>query len=75
MQLGLLPDAKHDREGRLAEAERQLQARTGGRPALYRVVEVAPWHPAPEMRAVQVPIDPSGAGRHEAALHGPPRRR
>ena len=62
VQLGLLPDAKHDREGRLAEAERQLQARTGGRPALYRVVEVAPWHPAPEMRAVQVPIDPSGAG-------------
>ena len=62
VQLGLLPDAKHDREGRLAEAERQLQARTGGRPALYRVVEVAPWHPAPEMRAMQVPIDPSGAG-------------
>ena len=62
VQLGLLPDAKHDREGRLAEAERRLQARTGGRPALYRVVEVAPWHPAPEMRAVQVPIDPSGAG-------------
>ena len=62
VQLGLLPDARHDREGRLAEAERQLQARTGGRPALYRVVEVAPWHPAPEMRAVQVPIDPSGAG-------------
>ena len=62
VQLSLLAGAKHDREGRLAEAERQLQARTGGRPALYRVVEVAPWHPAPEMRAMQVPIDPSGAG-------------
>ena len=31
-----------------------------GNHALYRVVEVAPWHPAPEMRAFQVPIDPSG---------------
>ena len=41
---------------------RQLQARTNGRPALYRVVEVAPWHPAPEMRAMQVPFDASGAG-------------
>ncbi len=30
------------------------------RPALYRVVEVAPWHPAPEMRAVQTPLDPLG---------------
>ena len=32
------------------------------RPALYRVVEVAPWHPAPEMRAVQTPLDPLGDG-------------
>ena len=32
------------------------------RPALYRVVQVAPWHPAPELRAVQVPIDAGGAG-------------
>ena len=32
------------------------------RPALYRVVEVAPWHPAPEMRAVQTPLDPLGGG-------------
>ena len=62
VQLGLLADAKHDREGRLADAERQLQARMGGRPALYRVVEVAPWHPAPEMRAMRVPIDDSGQG-------------
>ena len=62
MQLSLLADLRGDRERRLAEAERQLQARTGGRPALYRVVEVAPWHPAPEMRAMQVPFDASGAG-------------
>ena len=62
MQLSLLSDLRGDRERRLAEAERQLQARTGGRPALYRVVEVAPWHPAPEMRAMQVPFDASGAG-------------
>ena len=62
MQLSLLTDLRGDRERRLAEAERQLQARTGGRPALYRVVPVAPWHPAPELRAVRVPLDPSGAG-------------
>ena len=62
MQLSLLADLRGDRERRLAEAERQLQARTGGRPALYRVVEVAPWHPAPEMRAMQVPFDASGTG-------------
>ena len=31
-------------------------------PALYRVVEVAPWHPAPEMRAVQTPLDPLSGG-------------
>ena len=61
-QLSLLSDLRGNREQRLAEAEQQLQARTGGRPALYRVVEVAPWHPAPEMRAMQVPFDASGTG-------------
>ena len=30
-----------------------------GIPALYRVVGVAPWHPAPEMRALRVPVDSS----------------
>ena len=34
----------------------------GGRPVLHRVVPVAPWHPAPEMRAMQVPLDDSGTG-------------
>ena len=62
VQLSLLDDARGDRERRLAEAERQLQARLNGRPALYKVVQVAPWHPAPEMRAMQVPIDAAGAG-------------
>ena len=60
VQMGLLPDARKDRRLRLLEAERELQARTGGGHALYRVAQVAPRHPAPEMRAVQVPIDPSG---------------
>ena len=118
LQIGLLPDAREDRRGRIMEVERRLQTRvqgrhvaryrsvpavkTGGRqlgegdgergsgsfltattgqeraawwpcmaegdgnvglvkrPALYRVVEVAPWHPAPEMRAVQTPLDPAG---------------
>ena len=72
MQLSLLADLRGGRERRLAEAERQLQARTGGRPALYRVVEVAPWHPAPEMRAMQVPLDASGAdGMRPLSLPSP----
>ena len=62
MQLSLLAELRGDRDRRLAQAERQIQARTGGRPALHRVVEVAPWHPAPEMRAMQVPLDASGPG-------------
>ena len=61
-QLSLLADRRADRERRLAEAERQLQARQQGRPALYRVAQIAPWHPAPELRAVQVPIGPSESG-------------
>ena len=35
---------------------------TGAWASLYRVVEVAPWHPAPEMRAVQTPLDPLSGG-------------
>lgn len=60
LQLSLLADLRGDRDRRLAQAERQIQGRIGGEPALYRVVEVAPWHPAPEMRAMQVPLDASG---------------
>ena len=58
--MSLLQDVREGRERRLLEAERQMQARTAGKHALYRVVDVAPWHPAPEMRALQVPIDPAG---------------
>ena len=57
-QLGLFPDVRAGRERRLEEAERQLRARLGG-PALYRMTSVAPWHPAPEMRVLQAPIDPA----------------
>ena len=59
-QLGLLKDARDDGLRRLVEADRKLRPLMGGAPALYRIVEVAPWHPAPEMRAFQAPIDPLG---------------
>ena len=58
-QMGLLPDARETSKRRLVEVDRALRARTGGSPALYRVVGVAPWHPAPEMRALRVPVDSS----------------
>ena len=59
-QGSLFPDVREGRERRLAEAERQLRERLGGGPALYRMESIAPWHPAPEMRVLQVPLDPSG---------------
>ena len=65
-QGSLFPDLRHDRERRLLETERQLRARLNGKPSLRRLVEVAPWHPAPELRAVQVSIDPSADDRHAA---------
>ncbi len=58
-QMGLLKDAQDDTVRRLADVDRRLQARIGGH-ALHRIVNVAPWHPAPEMRSLQAPIDPSG---------------
>ena len=57
-QLTLFPDVRADREQRLLETERQLQARLGGA-ALHRLVSVAPWHPVPESRTLQVSIDPA----------------
>ena len=57
-QLSLFPDLRADRERRLLETERRLQARLGDA-ALHRLVPVAPWHPAPEQRTVQVSIDPA----------------
>ena len=62
VQMGLLPDAQQDRHRRLMEVERQLQAKTNGHRSLHRIAEVAPWHPAPEMRALRVPIDPLAEG-------------
>ena len=58
-QLGLLRDMSDDRNERLIEADRRLRPLMGGGHAIHRIAEVAPWHPAPEMRALQVPIDPS----------------
>ena len=60
VQLSLLPTPHADREQRLLEAERCLRFRMQGRHALHRMVTVAPWHPAPERRALQIPIDPAG---------------
>ena len=67
------PDVREGRERRLAEAERQIRERLGGGPALYRMESIAPWHPAPEMRVLQVPLDPSG-GDLRAGLHADPVR-
>ena len=68
-QMGLLKDV-HEGRRRLEEVERQLRERMNGEHALYRVAEVAPWHPAPDMRALQVPLDPSGADAIKP-LHSP----
>ena len=60
-QLSLFPDRRADQERSLLETERQLRTRLGGKPALQRLVEVAPWHPLPEQRTLQVSIDPARA--------------
>ena len=57
-QLSLFADIRADREQRILQIERQLQARLGDA-ALHRMVSVAPWHPAPEQRTLQVAIDPA----------------
>ena len=77
-QLGMLEHAlslpngyaRQDRGRRLIEVDRRLRGRSNGDHSLYRVVEVAPWHPAPEMRALQVPVEPS-AGDLIKPLHPP----
>ena len=69
-QMGLLNDVRDDRRRRLVEVDRKLQPLMGGGPALHRIAEVAPWHPAPEMRALRVPVDPSG-GDAVRPLHTP----
>lgn len=59
MQMELLRDHRSDRRERLLEAGRGLRDHLKGGSALYQVLNVAPWHPAPEMRALRVPIDSS----------------
>ena len=59
MQMGLLRDHRRDQHERLLEAGRGLRAHLKGHNALYQVLDIAPWHPAPEMRALRVPIDSS----------------
>ena len=59
-QMGLLRDAQDDRHRRLVEVDRSLRGLMRGGHALHRIAQVAPWHLAPEMRALRVPIDPSG---------------
>ena len=61
MQMGLLQDHGKDQHHRLVETEKGLQAHMNGRHALYQILDVAPWHPAPEMRALRIPIGSSGS--------------
>ena len=70
MQPGLLPDVRDDGQRWLVAADRRLQALMGGGHALYRIVTVAPWHPAPELRAMLVPLDPAGRDAMRP-LHAP----
>ena len=69
-QLGLLEDAKDRRRDRLLEVDARLRTRMNGLQPLHRVVEVAPWHPVPEMRALKVPLDPYFSGTL-SPLHSP----
>ncbi len=70
LQVGLIRDARESSLERLTETDRQLRGLMNGTPALYRSVEVAPWHPAPEMRSILAPIDPLAADSVRA-LHSP----
>ena len=70
IQAGLIRDARESSLERLTETDRQLRGLMNGTPALYRSVEVAPWHPAPEMRSILAPIDPLAADSVRA-LHAP----
>ena len=58
VQPGLIRDARESGREALIGVDRRLSSRFGGARALHRAVEVAPWHPAPEMRSLLVPIDP-----------------
>ncbi len=70
VQAGLIRDARESGRETLVGVDRRLSSRFGGARALHRAVEVAPWHPAPEMRSLLVPIDPL-ASDSVRALHMP----
>ena len=70
VQPGLFRDARESGRETLVGVDRRLSSRFGGARALHRAVEVAPWHPAPEMRSLLVPIDPL-ASDYVRALHAP----
>ena len=70
VQGGLIRDARESGRETLVGVDRRLSSRFGGVRALHRAVEVAPWHPAPEMRSLLVPIDPVASGSVRA-LHIP----
>ncbi len=53
-----------------AGVDQRIRPRAEGKPGLYRVMAVHPSHPAPEMRAVQVPVDRDASG-HVKALQTP----
>jgi DNA polymerase-4/protein ImuB len=55
-QESLFPEARH--WDQLDDAIRQLQARLGQRPPIYRVREVEPWSRIPERRHALVAYDP-----------------
>ncbi|MBM3941321.1 MAG: hypothetical protein FJ316_00040 [SAR202 cluster bacterium] len=54
----LLEQGRTSGDGLVATLAQRLQARGGGMPSLYRVVNVAPDHPLPEMRYVLAPLNP-----------------
>ena len=58
-QLGLLEETRDRRRDHIADIERKLRAKMQNIPALHKVVEVSPWHPVPEMRALKIPLDPT----------------
>ena len=70
VQAGLIRDARESGREKLVGVDRRLSSHFGGVRALHRAVEVAPWHPAPEMRSLLVPIDPL-ASDSVRALHLP----
>ena len=59
-QMEMLRNTRNDMHERLVEVDRKLRPLMGGGHALHTIARVAPWHPVPEMRALQVPVDPSG---------------